>query len=100
MSVAEQVKDQQRPETFLTGRSGISSFMAVPGNLTDLNKYCEALLSMLAESVPDVQAFLDEVSCAEDDEPRPAYEMLVYAIEVLISVLPSHSKTLQMVKNL
>ena len=33
--------------------------------LSDLNKYCQALIDMLAESVPDVQKYLHE---ATDEE--------------------------------
>ena len=78
----------------------MSSFLVSPGNINDLNKYCKAMLAMLAESVPDVQTYLDELNAREDREQRPAYETLVYAVEVVISNLPQHSKTLQMVKNL
>ena len=72
-----------------------------PGN-ADLNKYCEALISMLAESVPDVQALLEEFTQNENinGEPKLPYETLVYVIEALIATLPSHSRTLEMVNNL
>lgn len=56
---------------------------------------------MLAENVPDVRSYINVIKNVEDREREaPAYETLLNVIELLISILPSHSKTLQMVKNL
>ena len=46
----------------------MSSFADIASGNVDLNKYCLALISMLAESVPDVQAFLEELTSNEDIE--------------------------------
>jgi len=68
---------------------------------SDLNQYCGALVDMLAENVPDVRSYINVINNVEDREREaPAYETLLNVIELLISILPSHSKTLQMVKNL
>ena len=55
---------------------------------------------MLAESVPDIQTYLQEAAETEESADRAPYETLVYVIEQLITILPKQSRTLEMVRNL
>ena len=49
----------------MTGRSYASSNLVADidnHNSEDLNKYCDALVNMVADSVPDVRIYLEELS--------------------------------------
>ena len=55
----------------------------------DLNRYCSALIDMLAENVPEVKDYLEEnVWCSEESSEAPEYETLLLVLEVVIQILP------------
>ena len=65
---------------------------------TNLNGYCQAVINMLANQVPDVQTYVTHLE--DEQHNSPPYESLLGIIEFMITLLPDKSHTLKMVRNL